>query len=217
MIPQGNDFKYYHWGPLLYMSTISDEIRKELLERGKKSKDDYRHNLAGHIDDERHFEQDDMEFFIGKNAHIIKDFLNAYNNWRDITESYEINLNSFWINFMKAGEFNPTHTHDGDFSFIVYLQVPKELKEEHDKYKKIGKGAGPGAITFLYGQNEKHFNSVANFFPKENEIYIFPSNLIHYASPFKSDVERVSISGNLILKTLNNDTVGAPNAKINNA
>ncbi len=31
-----------------------------------------------------------------------------------------------WVNFMKAGEWNPSHSHSGDISCVTYLQVPPE-------------------------------------------------------------------------------------------
>ena len=35
-----------------------------------------------------------------------------------------------WVNFMKAGEWNPAHFHAGCISCVMYLQVPKEIEDE---------------------------------------------------------------------------------------
>ena len=106
----------------------------------------------------------------------------------------EVWLASLWINFMKQGEYNPPHNHDGDFSFVLYLQVPKELEEENKKFK--GQGTGPGIISFMYGEEQKGIRTAQGIAPALNELWIFPATLKHTVPPFKSDVERISISGN---------------------
>ena len=44
---------------------------------------------------------------------------------------------------MKAGDFNPLHTHGGDYSFVVFLDVPKQLEKEQEEFK--GTSAKPQA------------------------------------------------------------------------
>ena len=39
------------------------------------------------------------------------------------------------------------------------------------------------------------------FLPKVGDIVIFPSWLQHHVNAFKSDVERISVSGNIKIKT----------------
>ena len=103
-----------------------------------------------------------------------------------------------WINYMKAGDFNPPHNHDGILSFVLFLQIPDELKKEHKEFK--GTSIGPGGIEFRINVVKKqgHF-SIDNhsFFPSEGEIFIFPAHLEHWVYPFKSKVTRISVSGNL--------------------
>ena len=36
---------------------------------------------------------------------------------------------------MKAGDFNPLHTHGGDYSFVLFLDVPKQLEKEQEDFK----------------------------------------------------------------------------------
>jgi uncharacterized protein (TIGR02466 family) len=106
-------------------------------------------------------------------------------------------LTSLWINYMKNNEFNPSHTHSGDLSFVIYLKVPNDLKEENKKY--IGTDpCGPGGISFVNDlKSDKMIVSEVNIFPEERECYIFPSKLHHMVFPFKSNCERISVSGNI--------------------
>jgi hypothetical protein len=36
---------------------------------------------------------------------------------------------------MEAGDFNPVHTHGGDYSFVLFLDVPKQLKKNKKNIK----------------------------------------------------------------------------------
>ena len=56
---------------------------------------------------------------------------------------------------------------------------------------------GPGAIEFKRGLAPGFPPNSHSFFPKEGDLYIFPATLEHWVFPFQSDMERVSVSGNL--------------------
>ena len=36
---------------------------------------------------------------------------------------------------MKHGDFNPVHTHGGDYSFVIFLDVPKQLEKEANEFE----------------------------------------------------------------------------------
>ena len=104
-------------------------------------------------------------------------------------------ISALWINHQKAGEFNPPHDHDGKLSFVTYLQIPDELKKEHQEYK--GKSCGPGGIQFIYGDGPRDCITYQSFFPEEGDMFIFPAWLKHWVAPYKSDCVRISVSGNI--------------------
>ena len=103
-------------------------------------------------------------------------------------------LSALWINHQKQHEYNPPHDHDGKLSFVIYLQIPEELKKEQKEYK--GKSCGPGGIQFVYGDGPRDCVTYQSFFPQEGEMYIFPAWLKHWVAPYKSDCTRISVSGN---------------------
>lgn len=192
-----NEFTYYYWGPCLTKFIISDELCDGLLEKGNTLKEDARKGLAGHLDKELKYTQEDQNWFLSKFSPVINDhmkFLNTYHN-KDITANIE--LTDLWINYMKSGEFNPPHIHNQQLSFVIYLKVPKELIEENKNYAGSDT-AGPGGIKFINDWNADFLNiAEVPIFPMEKECYIFPGTLNHMVFPFKSDCERVSVSGNL--------------------
>ena len=99
--------------------------------------------------------------------------------------------------FMKAGDYNPPHTHGADFSFVLYLDIPEDMLDEEKKYK--GVGTGPGAIAFYYGEWQKLVRTEHHFMPEKGMMFIFPGKLRHSVPPFKSPGTRVSVSGNIEL------------------
>ena len=112
-----------------------------------------------------------------------------------------ISLDKLWVNFQKKHEFNPFHEHSGLFSFIIFLKIPYDLKEELEK--------GPGAnsnnnlssvlqffVTGIDGRVTHHDVLVDKSF--EGGIYFFDARLNHCVNPFyTSDDYRITVSGNL--------------------
>jgi hypothetical protein len=100
-----------------------------------------------------------------------------------------------WINYQRKNEFNPPHDHADDLSFVIYLKVPEEIKKEFKEYK--GRSSGPGGISFIYGEGNRQAITYQSHFPEEGDLFIFPAWLKHFVAPFKADVERISVSGNI--------------------
>ena len=205
---------HQNFGPYIIRSTISDELHKILLDtankirKNKKLKkdNDYRKNLAGNLSEEYSY----ANAFTSKEEKIVEDELvwlaseytklsnkiihqNLGREPKDIVMQKPV-----WVNFMKAGEWNPAHNHTGDISCVTYLQVPDEIKEENNSNESSNKSNTPsaGKLEFSYGDQIGYSNTGCIMNPKEKDIYIFPAKLHHLVYPFKSKVERISVSVN---------------------
>ena len=203
-----------NFGPYIVRSTISDELHKILLDtankirKNKKLKkdNDYRKNLAGNLSEEYSY----ANAFTAKEEKIVEDELvwlaseytklsNKIIHQNLGREPKEIIMQKpVWVNFMKAGEWNPAHNHTGDISCVTYLQVPDEIKEENNSNESSNKSNTPsaGKLEFSYGDQIGYSNTGCIMNPKEKDIYIFPAKLHHLVYPFKSKVERISVSVN---------------------
>jgi|TARA_R110002020_G_scaffold202424_3_gene405588 uncharacterized protein (TIGR02466 family) len=189
--------KYYfpYWGPLVFKTKVSRPDLTWISRFTKKAyhKKDAKDKLAGVIDDE--FDISTSEFMKDLQPYLNL-YYQAHNNY------YNWNINkltctSAWINFMKAGEVNPMHMHpDSKLSCVLYVKIPKELKEENKNY--VGKSVGPGGITFHYGEPREGSITQFNTFPEERDLLIFPGNLRHEVLPFRSKGKRISISANFM-------------------
>ena len=196
------DYKFYYFGPHLFHTKLSPLFCNELLRRGSKKSVNCSEHLAGHFDTEYYFEKDDVNFFKESlSVEVIPTFLNSSKNfYNQPNDNFkDIKLEQMWINFMKKGDFNPIHTHSHDLSFVLYLKVPKELKEENERYHGTDQNTGPGGIAFMWGEPQEGFIHTKALLPEEGDLFIFPALLRHMVYPFKSDVERVSVAGNMKL------------------
>ena len=105
---------------------------------------------------------------------------------------------SVWVNYMKAGDYNPTHIHTGcEFSSVLYTSIPKSLKREAKNH--IANSSVPGSISFtaFINHSPSHFGSV-KYFPEEGDFFIFPFDVNHEVFPFKSKGTRISIAANFV-------------------
>ena len=189
-----------NWGPFVLHFKISETFHKLLLEGAKQARiadRDYRTRLAGHIREE--YAYNDLNKYTPYIASMMRAYEQALREWRNSGKDEEYNkyfLKSMWVNYQKQNEFNPPHNHSDKYSFVTYLSIPEELKEENKNC--VSTSTGPGSIMFTYGDGPKEYITYQSYFPEERDIFIFPSSLTHYVCPFKSNCERVSVSGNIL-------------------
>ena len=177
---------------MLCKMKLKDAELKKYAELCSKKTDHINENLAGVI---KHEHAVDLQKYGTIINPYIKIFYEAFQRWYGIRPPGKMKITRAWANFMVAGEFNPPHMHPNcDFSSVLFVNVPKELKEEKEKFK--GTGGGPGALSFFYGGNQNFSICYMHFFPEEGDFYIFPASLTHFVSPFTSGGERISISAN---------------------
>jgi len=193
------EYQMFRWGPLLIKTKITEEMRLKFLSEAKASTLDFEPKLAGMIKKEVGFR--DSKIFLPFFNQMFDMYADAQFKWapevntkpEDFKQQYT--LDSLWANFQGPGDFNPPHDHGGALSWVIYLTIPEALKKEQAAYK--GRSAGPGGITFIYGEGPRTFITHHSHFPEEGDMFIFPAGLKHWVFPFKSDCTRVSVSGNV--------------------
>tara|TARA_E500000305_G_C3954284_1_gene203746 strand:+ start:160 stop:828 length:669 start_codon:yes stop_codon:yes gene_type:complete len=111
-------------------------------------------------------------------------------------------VSEVWVNLQKKYEYNPIHNHGGEFSFVIWMEIPYSISDER-KVKNVIKGRAKEMVSsfqFIYtnilGKIASHCIPVEKGW--EGRIIMFPANLNHGVYPFQtSDGYRISISGNL--------------------
>jgi hypothetical protein len=191
-------YQVLQWGPCIVHLKISEEFQQKLLkgaEEARKENKDFRDNLAGIIKEEYAYEN--RADYVDEIAQFLTVYDEAYQKFKN--EKYKVKpeylLNALWVNFMKKNEYNPPHDHSDYLSFVIFLKVPEEIKKEQEDF--VGNSAGPGSLSFLYGDGNRQSITYQSVKPDERDIFIFPAWIKHYVAPFYSDVTRISVSGNI--------------------
>jgi len=193
------NYFYYNWGPYLFKTETPQHIIDRLKIDGKKSKALYNDTLAGHLEHQYSYSLETRTWFAKEISEIMDAYLKGSIEYHGNTLprfDRKLELTSLWINYMKPGDFNPIHVHSSDYSFVIFLDVPSEIHQEANNFK--GTDSKPGALQFRYGQPARPaWGTTENhFIPNTGDMYIFPALLEHIVAPFKSDVTRISVSGN---------------------
>lgn len=193
-------FYYKFTLPPEVFNVIKDEVM-EMSERKFAGAHPYNYSLAGSIE---------HEYVLFKSANVISNFFRRSWDGRKIRLQSKnrngIDTPALWVNFQKKYEHNPIHSHDGDLSFVIWVQIPYSLEEE-SKQPHVKSGTDPGVPSFqflypsVYADYRRsvgvHRIAVDKSF--EGVCVFFPSGLQHQVLPFySSDKFRISVSGNLI-------------------
>jgi len=169
----------------------------EIYEKQKKQLPSATKQLVGKIEDEvslyysgptndkmhQHcfLPQDILQWF-----HSVFDH---YTNWNKIGPNKK-EINSVWVNEMKAHEYNPVHIHQGKLftglSSVMCLKMPKDTGIEYSAPEKpmngrlqiIGASAGQFAKTDYAPEM------------KIGDFYVFPYDMRHCVYPFNGTKEK---------------------------
>ena len=191
--------RLYNWGVLPV-----DEVPNNIIDYLKSNISDYNYNysLAGHIKEEYKYKDWPKfidEFVLDK----LKDPL--LDEWtkrqKQLTSNRPYVLNDLWVNKQKKHEFNPIHDHGGVFSFIIFLKIPYDLKDEANVFPKNSKNSTSCSklcflVTDFIGEVQGIEVPVDKSF--EGKMLMFPAKLKHQVYPFyTSDDYRITVSGNV--------------------
>jgi hypothetical protein len=105
---------------------------------------------------------------------------------------YGLRLIDLWLNVQRAGDYNPTHTHGGSFSGVLFLRVPPQITGERFDGQLCFHGPEEWQIqTFRTGM--AHY-----VLPIPGEYYVFPAWQPHSVAPFRGEGERWSVAFNVV-------------------
>ena len=174
------------------------------IETAKKNPIDASHNLAGNISKSLDLEDKDNWFYETILIPLINKFAEYYPSYIKemgiLTDSVHC-LEKFWVNFQKENEFNPSHNHSGIWSFVIWVKIPTDWREQHALPISANSNSPKASdFEFHYMTMLGGFSRASYFLDKEMEghMLFFPARLIHTVYPFYNcDKERISISGNI--------------------
>ena len=182
-----------------------DFLWKMIKNRGECNKKELAGNLSGSwiIPDE------DDWFWENVLTQLCMTYAGYFRNLgQDIATSanHGYYLRSFWVNYQKQTEFNPLHDHTGIYSFVIWMQIPTEFKEQN-KLPIAAETRSKQISNFMFEYRDIFGGGLGHLYemsPKmEGKLLFFPSKLQHQVYPFfNCRKDRISISGNIGLDTL---------------
>ena len=118
-----------------------------------------------------------------------------YLDWNKIN-SYQIHLNSIWVNEMKEHEYNPVHVHQGNLytglSSVMILKLPKSFGVEYSSEDHPQNGK----LQILATASVQFAN--VDYEPRVaiGDFYIFPYDMRHCVYPFNGPGYRRTLAAN---------------------
>ena len=192
-------------------NTLPDTAMNKLWEyisNTKKKPETITLTLAGNISSSLSLNDTDNWFFdnvclpiITEHKGMLKDH-KAYHSQSIFKNDVSYVLDSFWVNFQKQHEFNPLHCHSGVYSFVIFMKIPYDWKEQHEiPFVKESNSPCAGDFQFVYtdmmGRVCSHDYRLDSSY--EGVILFFPAEINHQVYPFYNcEEERITISGNIV-------------------
>ena len=163
------------------------------VREGSREKKDYKQSLAGNISESFCIKDRDNLFFKNACLPAVKQHLNVMKKpptrFNTIYKSRpQLVLGQFWANFQYKHEFNPVHSHDGVYSFVVWMKIPYSTEELRNapQFKGTPKEhVLPGCFVFQFVNGIGQIQNLPIELSPEREghMVLFPSTLSHCVYP----------------------------------
>ena len=175
----------------------------------KGKKESMKHRLAGQISGSYRLVDRGDWFWINTIKPLAVEYERVFSDVISSTIPSNIRcewfLADFWVNYQKQGEFNPVHNHTGGYSFVIWMKIPYEYKQQNQlpiaresNLRTIGNFYFTCMDSIAGRMKSIDYNMDKSM---EGTILLFPSGLTHGVYPFYNcDEDRISISGNLKFK-----------------
>ena len=186
---------------------LNDEEMKHLWNCCEDHKGNTKPELAGNISNSQNIIDKDNWFWDNVLKECLKTYAKDFGNMGDSFASsmpHPYYLKSFWVNYQKETEFNPLHNHFGIYSFVIWMKIPTDYREQ--KQLPIAQANSTSISNFQFqfinmlGEPCNHTYEMSP--SREGTLLFFPSKLLHSVYPFYNcKEERISISGNIAIDT----------------
>ena len=125
-------YQLFNWGPILCKMNLEPTDLKKSIQLCSKETSSVNEHLAGLI---KHEHSIDIQKYGEIINPYVSIFYQSFQRWCGQPPPAKMRVVTAWVNFMVAGEFNPPHNHmNCDFSSVLFVKIPEELKEEHNKF-----------------------------------------------------------------------------------
>ena len=111
-------------------------------------------------------------------------------------------LNRLWTRASTEGDYQSLHDHQGVFTFVVWMKIPFDGKEENIAQGGFRPDASDFGLVYMdtCGRlSKKHWTLTSEM---EGTILLFPSDINHIVYPhFTTKEYRISVAGDIALNS----------------
>ena len=187
---------------------LPDEVMKDLWEMIDHASVDAKEKLAGNISTS--LELDASDKFLSFIGEVTDDYQKHFNYKpcqlvAEIPKEATIQLHDLWVNWQYQTEFNPSHVHFGVYSFVIWMKMPVETRDQMEL--PFAKKTTSPCVSCFQFEYVNIFGGRRSFnYPMgkqmEGLMVFFPAEMNHLVYPFYgTDEPRISVAGNLALAT----------------
>lgn len=114
-------------------------------------------------------------------------------------------MNRIWCRISGKGEYQPLHSHQSIWTFIIWMNIPFEHEEEESGDAiELYPQAGNVAINYIDSIGRLQEQPFRLGKKDEGTILLFPGDLKHVVYPhYTTDEYRISIAGDIVIDSLN--------------
>ena len=114
-------------------------------------------------------------------------------------------MNRIWCRISGKGEYQPLHSHQSIWTFIIWMNIPFEHEEEESGDAiELYPQAGNVAINYMDSIGRLQEQPFRLGKKDEGTIILFPGDLKHVVYPhYTTDEYRISIAGDIVIDSLN--------------
>ena len=200
--------QHHGWIESILEKEHVDFLWQRIEEAEKGDVTDVKGRLAGNISRSSAMTDDEDGTFLNQVLLPHVEMYRKMNQGRDpvslpVNADLELYIHDLWVNHQYKHEFNPYHFHGGMYSFVIWMKIPYNWKEQNelpflDGINEDNKKASNFEFEYLdMLGNIKHFGYRLD--PSmEGRMLFFPARLMHPVYPFYNcEEDRISVAGNL--------------------
>ena len=178
---------------------VFDELIESIDYKQIADKKKFNDHLAGNIENELDVTGLIPNSFYEYMANLANNFYASFPIGLNLPQEKSFDFFATWLNVQKKYEFNPNHSHAGDLSYVVWLQIPYDLEEELSLPNCINSFIRRNSVFSFTTNDIDHPIWVDKSYV--GKVILFKSTLRHAVYPFyTSNDERISLSGNITTK-----------------
>ena len=171
----------------------------------ENEKESITYSLAGNLKSSFSLGDPDDFFFNNCIVKLLTAYADTFKNLGQhvpMANTHPYYMNSWWVNYQKQHEFNPIHNHGGVYSFVIFMKIPIDFKEQNmgNVTNTPLRSAFQFSYTNIMGEIQTDVYKLSS--KDEGLMLFFPSHLNHQVYPFYNcDEERITVSGNVSINT----------------